>query len=771
MTQLLQILYFTASSSDALLLRYLLEGEQIESELAHACTEEDFQKLLAARKFDIIISDFDTEPFGIPALQTAQQAQPHTPFIFMADEQHEEQAIRTLRAGASDYVFKRQIARFVPVLLREVERARQRDAWQGSERYSCRMERRFKTFLDEQPVAVFIKDAAGRHVYTNRAFLALLNRPADTVLGKTDKELYPAELAAQRRRSDDLVRSSGQASETNETFPAGEGEKYCRVWKFPFDDGEQRCVAGLALDITAQREAHLTVKSSEERFRALFQGAPLGMVLAQKGRVIQVNPAFLTLFGYANSWEVVGTNLLDLFSPMTRQAAAISLDSVKKESVSFDSVGLRRTGQEFKVHFHAAVVRLPTGEDVVAAFCADLTERVRIEEELRRSYKLQALGQFATGVANDFNNLLLIIQGYCTILEESASRENLAPIRQIYAAAERAGQLTDQLLAFSHKHALRTKFIDVNEFLIESFPDYRRLLGEEHKLEFRLGSDAATILGDRALLDQLVRIILQNAKEALRERGSVEASTTLETITSDAIPPNRDARPGEFIRLAISDNGRGMPPEVQQHIFEPFFSTKNGGRGTGLGLSAAYGIIKQHQGWIDVESQPGSGTTISAYFPYAAAEQTMAIRTVPEEAMKATFLLIEDEEQLRTVLATVLESQGYTILQAGTAEEAIALWQRHQDEVPLLVTDLLIPGQLSGADLAKQFRADKPSLKVIYISGYSMEVAMAEFGLEADSVFLHKPFQLQLLAEKIQHLLSTPAHQNGAVGRQLVSHS
>jgi two-component system, cell cycle sensor histidine kinase and response regulator CckA len=386
---------------------------------------------------------------------------------------------------------------------------------------------------------------------------------------------------------------------------------------------------------------------------------------------------------------------------------------------------------------------------VVHCYVTDVTDRQKLEAQLRHAQKLESIGRLAAGVAHDFNNILTVIQGHGGLLrsDESLSQPARDSVQQIARAAERAGKLTSQLLAFSRRSVMAPRVIDLNEIITSLSSLLARTLGDDISYEYEYGKNLPPISADRAMIEQVILNIAVNARDAMPRGGQIVISTGVTEV-----------EPGRFVTLSITDSGLGMDNVTLGRIFEPFFTTKEFGKGTGLGLSTVYGIVKQHQGWIEVQSQLGQGSTFKVYLPPAsspaiAGDARSDEGTVPRGT--ETILLVEDEPAVRAIIKGSLEKYGYEVLEAGNGLEALALWHAQHERVTLLLTDMVMPVGISGQELAEKLTAQKPALKVIYISGYSLQVAGRGFGVMEGVNFLQKPFDGARLAFAVRHCLDS----------------
>ena len=382
-------------------------------------------------------------------------------------------------------------------------------------------------------------------------------------------------------------------------------------------------------------------------------------------------------------------------------------------------------------------------------------QRKHLEEQLRQSQKMEAIGQLAGGVAHDFNNVLTVIQGNASLLlnPQLDPAERAGCSRQIVQAAERAASLTRQLLIFSRKQVMQPAKVDLNEVVANMTKMLRRMLGEDIVLQTNYAPELAIIHADTGMIEQVLMNLLVNARDAMPAGGQLCISTSKEKFTKAQVEKNRDAVAGTHVRLTVRDTGCGIPKENLPRIFEPFYTTKAVGKGTGLGLATVYSIIQQHRGWITVSSEVNKGSTFNIYFPAVEGERVeketaFAVARLPQGT--GTILVVEDELAVRVLVSNMLQRCGYTVLAAESGVAALKVWQQHQDRIQLLLTDIIMPDGMNGYELAQQLQIARPGLKVVYTSGYSGEVVGKSLNLIDGVNFLQKPYLPQKLLQILQ---------------------
>jgi signal transduction histidine kinase len=385
-------------------------------------------------------------------------------------------------------------------------------------------------------------------------------------------------------------------------------------------------------------------------------------------------------------------------------------------------------------------------------------ERRKLHEQFLQAQKMESIGQLAGGVAHDFNNLLTVIQGHASMLRAKAGlpEDIKGSVNQILLAAERATNLTRQLLTFSRKQVTQTRVLDLNEVVANMTKMLKHILRADVSLNVNYGSTAFLIRADAGMMEQVLMNLAINARDAMPQGGKLIISTSDESVGPEYVQLNPQGTVGDFVCLAVNDTGEGIPPENLARIFEPFFTTKPVGQGTGLGLATVYGIVRQHHGWLTVYSEVGKGTVFRIYLPAAKEREEKKVeRPVNQEVRGGTetILLIEDEAPLRALDRSILEGYGYEVVEADCAGAAIERWREHRNRISLVLTDIVIPGGANGPDLARQFHAEKPSLRIIFSSGYSVDVVEKDFELREGVNFLQKPYSPHRLAQAVRDVL------------------
>jgi two-component system cell cycle sensor histidine kinase/response regulator CckA len=511
-------------------------------------------------------------------------------------------------------------------------------------------------------------------------------------------------------------------------------------------------------------EAEDALRASEARYRRLFESAQDGILIldAHSGLITDVNPFLVNLLEYPRE-EFIGRTLWDIGPFRHVEASKSAFQELRdKEYIRYENLPLEtRSGRRVNVEVVSNVYG-ENGKSVIQCNIRDITARKRAEqagEQLRQSQKMEAVGQLAGGIAHDFNNLLGVMIGYCELLElqlvPADSKRRM--VEQVHKAGTLAAFLTRQLLAFSRRQILRPLVLDLNGLVTEMETMLRRLIGENIEITTSLPPDLGRVKADPIQIEQILMNLAVNARDAMPDGGSFTIETTNVEIDDTQARQHSEIAPGSYVMMAISDTGVGMDSETQAHIFEPFFTTKDLGKGTGLGLSTVYGIVKQSAGYIYVHSEQGRGTTFKLYLPRVDAEVEIfkGEKALSIQGRGETILLVEDNEPLREMAREMLEGLGYAVLDSGHPVEAIRTAERHGGPIPLLITDVMMPG-MNGRVLAETLTAVRPEMKVLYTTGYTDDACIERGALEAGCPLLEKPYTRDALAKKVRELLDSP---------------
>jgi two-component system cell cycle sensor histidine kinase/response regulator CckA len=510
-------------------------------------------------------------------------------------------------------------------------------------------------------------------------------------------------------------------------------------------------------DMDDMRAVQQTLRQSEERFSKIFQASPVAISITtfDDGRFVDANESFLNLLGYQRS-EIIGRTSTDLqLWAHSEEREQIVQALRERGSVNGVEVTFKTKSREPRTVLHSVEVIVLNGESCVLTLSHDITARKNLELQLLQIQKMETIGQLAGGVAHDFNNLLTAITGYADLaIEELPSDHPVrGDLKELRKATGRATDLTRQLLTFARKQKIEPRVLNLNELVVDMDRLIRRLIGEGIELITLMAPDLKNVRADPGQIEQVLANLVVNAHDAMPTGGQLAIETANVFLDSAYARNHVSVVVGQYVLLAVSDTGVGMDTSIQEHLFEPFFTTKEPGRGTGLGLSTCYGIVKQHGGYIWPYSEVGRGTTFQIYLP-CVSEATDPPRA-PDD-LKAwpqgseTILLVEDEAAVRELAARVLREQGYTVLEAGDGAQALRVAASHGEQnIHLLLTDIVLP-LLGGRALAEQLSARYSRIKVLFTSGYTDDAIIHQGRVDASINFLHKPFSPASLVRKVR---------------------
>ena len=672
--------------------------------------------------------------------------------IYLANEEGSQSFLVTARAvtdikGAVHWQFKD--------ITEKVERER-----------SLREEReKLIDFTDNSPVGFFSVDEQGRFLFVNATLARWLGNDIKRLLSRGHLHTY-LDAPPKNSKPYDIVENGAprQVAEVMMKGPAGKTFlASINQTVVTEEDGRVR-TRGVVYDLTQEREMRQALKASEDRFQRFFEEAPLGIVLVDmKGVIKDCNMAFSTLVqtgikdleGKCLKKLMDGDSNGDIFSMIT------NIEQGRKMQAPIEISLLDSKEKLVTTQMHAR--RFKQSDDIVLHFI-DLSEQKDLENQFAQSQKMQAVGQLAGGVAHDFNNLLTAIIGFSDLLllRHKPGDPSFGDIMQIKQNSNRAANLVRQLLAFSRQQTLRPKVHDVTDILTEVSHLIRRLIGANIEFDLNHGSSLGLIKVDEGQMEQVLINLAVNARDAMDGGGKLSIFTENFDNKRTKKCVEDDMPPGRWVKVSVKDSGCGIAPENFSRIIEPFFTTKDVGQGTGLGLATVYGIIRQTGGFLDINSKVDKGTTFTIYFPrLSEAEASKAEEEAPvvvEQVAKdltgtARILLVEDEDAVRTFSSRALTNKGYEVLTAEHGGAALNLMENQENkDIDLLITDVMMP-DMDGPTLAQRMRQDSPDLKIIFISGYTEDKLKDHMG--KNIYFLPKPFTLTLLAAKVKEALES----------------
>jgi PAS domain S-box-containing protein len=630
-------------------------------------------------------------------------------------------------------------------------------------RREAALEENYRELFENANDMVYTQDLAGKFTSLNKAGEKVLGCTRAEALGRSFNEFIAPDKSGkfQRWMESSLAGTAAPRCEIEMLAKGGIRPIVEVSTRLIHVDGKALGVEGIARDITERKQAEEALRQSEERFSSAFRVSPVSIAISTvtEGRYLDVNESFLRLFGFARD-DVVGHTAteLNIWVNVDERSRIEKMLHDRQSASGIESKFRTKSGDIRTALVFMELIDLGS-EPCALSITHDMTDRLRLEAQLRQAQKMEAVGRLAAGVAHDFNNMLTVIQGNTLM---AMSRNNLGPelsksLEQVSDAAQRAANLTRQLLTFSRKQVLQPKTLDLNELINNLTKMLKHLLSEDIVLKFNYAGNLPIILADATMMEQIIMNLAVNARDAMPSGGRLNISTTAIEIDKMYVANHDEAREGIFLCLSVGDTGCGMDAATQSRIFEPFFTTKEVGKGTGLGLATVYGIVKQHHGWLEVNSEVGSGTTFKIFLPcdktVISPGKRSPSRRVRHE--KETILVVEDEQTVGELVGGVLKENGYRVLEASSGLDALQVWNEEAGEIDLLLTDMKMPKGMSGHELAENLKALKPDLKVIYTSGYSPEVAGYDLELQEETNFLPKPYPPSKLLRIVRNCLNS----------------
>ncbi|MCI0539305.1 MAG: PAS domain S-box protein [Verrucomicrobiales bacterium] len=768
----LHILIIEDSVDDAALLVYEMQSAGFDLEWKRVETEAEFRASLNT-PLHLIFSDFSLPQFSTRrALAVLQESKLDIPFIIVSGTIGEERAVEIVKSGVTDYVLKNRLERLVPAVRRALRETQER-----AERQRAEQQVRIQaTALEAAANGILITDCEGTILSANSAFCSTAGYTLEEVVGKNPRFLKSGlHDAAFYRAMWDTIKA-GRVWRGEVTNRRKDGTLYWEemtITPVHATGGEITHFIGVRQDISERRAAEEALRASEERFRQLAENINEVFWITDPAQrqMIYISPAYEIIWGRTcASLYQTPQSWIDAIHPDDQPRVREAIRT-KRMQGEYDEIYriLRPDGSLRWIRDRAFPIRNAAGEIYrVVGTAEDITQQHNLEEQFRQAQKMESIGQLAGGVAHDFNNILTVIQGHVYLLlsDPALTPPTEEAVDQISLAAEQAAGLTRQLLTFSRKQTMKRRLLDLNEVVGNMTKMLKRVLGEDISLEVSYASDLPMIDADPGMMEQIVMNLAVNARDAMPSGGQLLLRTARQSIDLDYVQSNAQATEGDYICLTVRDTGCGISPEVLPRIFEPFFTTKAVGKGTGLGLAMVYGIVQQHRGWITVESEVGTGTAFRTFLPVATPRENKESDQAAEGEARGgseTILLVEDEGAVRALVRNVLERYGYKVIEAVSGRSASRVWREHRGEIDLLLTDMIMPDGVTGRDLVDDLHSEKPSLPVIYTSGYSAEVVGKDCTLQDGLNFLQKPYSPHKLVRAVRDVLDQVKHGAGAV--------
>ena len=774
MAETLRLLQVEDSESDAELVLRLLRKAGYEVHAKRVDAPADMRAALDGEAWDVIIADHRMGQFDAPgALKILHETGRDIPFIVASGSIGEELAVTMMKSGAHDYVLKNNLARLAPAVDREIREARTRRERNEAEKNLRDSEERLALAIEATQLGTFdYLPRTGKMIWsdlTRRHFGLAPGVPISFDIAL--RAVHPEDREYAARTVQALLQPGSDGHWAAEFRTLGAEDRVARwisSWGRAFFDAQGQPVrfVGVTLDVTERRSLEEQFRRTQQRLRHVVASSPAVLfTLAITGNEIQgigwISDNVKEVFGYppevtiGASWWINGTHPDDLAMVRKRAAGDLLGSGYMECEFRFRHADgtYRWTRCEIRrIHDETGLRSEGVGawSDITGRKNAE-EEQARLREQLQQAQKLESVGRLAGGIAHDFNNLLTVINGYSSMLLKQMPPGDWKHdgLEEIHLAGERAAALSRQLLVMSRKSVVQTRNVNLNEIVAEVEKMLGRVIGEDVRMECLLDPALGHVLADPGRWNQVLMNLAVNARDAMPRGGTLR----IETANLDL--SGSDARP--LVQLKVSDTGAGMTPEVLSHLFEPFFTTKKAGEGTGLGLATVYGIVQQCSGSIQVQSEPGNGSTFTIRLPRIETPATEEAQDAARPIARGseTILVVEDQEQLRKLAVRILRKYGYEVLEAAGPAEALACSNRCQGEIHLVLTDIVMP-EMSGIDLAGQLLEMRPALKIAFMSGYSEKVNAESHRLEVADAYLAKPFSPDTLAATVRAVLDRP---------------
>ena len=759
MSELLNILIIEDSNADFL----MVERHMKQNGLAVTCSRVDtldaLKEAISKDRWDLVLADYSVPQLSFQQnLNLLQEANPDLPVIMVTGTVGEEQAVELLKYGVCDFVLKGNLARLVPAIERSLKDTSERKARVAAERALRNSEVHFRSIFNKSPVAIGIgKATSGLVVEVNDALLLLYGYERDEMVGKTTTELNLYVHPDERTEILRLIHEFGQVVNREVQIRRKSGENLMVLYSAELIELEGEFFIQVMLTDVTER------KRTEENLRKLYvavEQSPMSTVITDVlGSIEYVNPRFTLVTGYSFE-EVLNKNPRILKGDTPSEVYLTLWTTISAGNVwEGDFHNKRKDGTMFWEHTTISPISNASGKIThYMATKEDITERRSLEEQLRQSQKMEAIGTLAGGVAHDFNNILSAIFGYSHLILNKVKDNDpvVHYVDEIMAASKRAVVLTQGLLAFSRKQEVTLAVIDLCEVIKGNESFLRRLIREDIELKITCTGESLTVLADRGQIEQVIMNLVTNAKDAMPDGGRLFIETQPVTLSQEFVETHGYGKAGAYVMFSVSDSGVGMDKETQLRIFEPFYTTKEQGQGTGLGLSMAYGIVKKHGGFINVYSETGTGTIFKICLPsvlgIAHIGEILARETTPLKGGSETILVGEDDAALLKLSTRILSHYGYRVIEAVDGQNAVDKFIEYGESIDLVILDAIMPKK-NGREVCQEMRMMRLDLKVVFVSGYTRDIFADGHELDGNTVFIQKPFSPDLLLSKVREML------------------
>jgi two-component system cell cycle sensor histidine kinase/response regulator CckA len=592
-----------------------------------------------------------------------------------------------------------------------------------------------------------------RFLEVNPKFEQIMGVSRDQIIGKRYKELVPVDTT---RWLDVYCKVARTGTPLTYEFYSDEYQMYFETYSYQPTKGQ---VSVFVRDITERKRAETALQQAKNFAEKLIESAnAMIIVLDAEGKVQVFNKAAEEITGYTRQ-ELVGYNWFEILVPKDKYPnvwEAFQKSARDGLPISFENPILTKAGEERFISWQNTEL-LENGAFIGSiSYGIDITERKHLEKQLLQSQKMEAIGQLTGGIAHDFNNMLSVILGHAELIKSGLPSGDplLKSVLEIENAGLHSRDITRQLLAFSRKQIIAPKTTNLNKLIVNIKKTLARLIGENIDLRFFPQRNLWNVRIDPTQVDQILFNLAVNARDAMPDGGALTIETSNVDLDEVYCALNMECRPGHYVLLSVADNGVGMDKETLSHVFEPFYTTKELGKGTGLGLATVYGITKQNGGFINIYSEPGKGTAFRIYIPRLMdeVEKEKVVEETPPEFHPATVLLVEDDDMVRRMTAAILIKIGYSVVLAESPMEALAVVEKEATPIDLLITDVVMP-KMSGTELASKINKIKPEIKVLFMSGYTENVIVHQGALKEGIHFVQKPFSMNDFAKKVRETI------------------
>lgn len=626
-------------------------------------------------------------------------------------------------------------------------------------------EERYQLLVENQGEGIAIVDNDENFIFVNPAAEKLFGVKKGGLVGKNIRNFVdPEQFERIVKQTNRRLEGSTDTYEVVITRQNGEKRTLLLTSSARYDEsGNVTSSLGIFRDITERKKADIAVRESEERYRLLIDSLPHGVGVVARNRVRYVNQALVRMLGYDREEDLLKVPAIKHLVPGEEEnfleQLALLESGGSEGPVHCLARGLRTDGTEVPLEIFVTLVTYE-GELAYQFFIIDMTERyeadqerAHLEEQLRQAHKMESIGRLAGGIAHDFNNMLAPILSLSQLMQVEDERQAglSRDLQTIVEAAERARDLTQQLLAFGRKQLLKMVVLDLNQVVEKAHDLLRRFIRETIEIQLELDPEIGAVRADASQINQVLLNLTLNARDSIDNSGRITIRTSLANVDESAASRLIDIEAGPYVTLEVSDSGCGMDEETVDRVFEPFFSTKGHGQGTGLGLATVHGIVKQHGGNITVASSPGVGTTFTIFLPSVTATKTELKRpswTEAGERLEGTILVVEDDGAVRRAACRILHQQGFNVLQARDGEEALVMMRRAETPVDVVLTDVIMP-RMNGQELAQRLAVQYPEVAVVFMSGYTDDMIAHMGVLDEGTIFVQKPFSVRSLLEKV----------------------